>query len=347
VTGERVRTRRRLTPALLAVVLCTLGLCPAADAQDKTGPQGRDGTARKTSREGRGLLIRTIPRLEGVKFTLGERRFRSDARGRVRIPLKSRAQIERRVRVRDAEVRPGVRARFSGWYRGNPTFAIYYAVRLEFVDGDGDAVDPGQIESVELLSSNGLPKRYAPFDGGRPLWLQGRGIVPAGQHQESKEVTQVVEEVEVESSNVVNQGQQRFYPARSWEARIELLFFSARFEVRDALFGFPIGSAVRLRYPSGRVERHALGEDGDIEFPSLPRGDYEIAVDAAGWSFDRPMSLSRDQKVRLQVISYFDIAVMVLGLIAGALLILFIGRPHLIPVYGKRFSRRPVAASKR
>lgn len=261
--------------------------------------------------------------------------------------MTSRAELERRVRVRDTSARPGVRARFSGWYRGRPTFALYYAVRLRFVDVAGNAIDPGAIESVELLSSNGLPKTYTDFGGGRRLWLQGRGIVPAGLHQESKEVSQVVQRVVVEDANVVNQGQQRFYPARSRDARIEVLFFSARFEVRDALFGFPIGSTVELRYPSSRVERRDVRSHGEIQFRSLPRGRYEIGVEAAGWSFDRPMSLSRDQDVRLQVISYLDIGVIILGLMCGVLLILFIGRPHLIPLYGKRFSRRAVAASNR
>ena len=59
------------------------------------------------------------------------------------------------------------------------------------------------------------------------------------------------------------------------------------------------------------------------------------------------MSLSREQNVRLQVISYFDVGVIILGLMCGVLIILFIGRPHLIPVYGKRLSRRAVAASNR
>ena len=339
MTGA-LRTASRAL-ALLAIAFGGLAAAPVTEAQQK---QKRAGAR---DRSGSVVVLRTIPRLEGVTFSVGGRRFRSDRRGRVRLPLASRAQAERRVRIADATLRPGVRARFSGWYRGRPTFAIYYAVRLEFVDVDGRPVDPAAIESVELLSSNGLPKTYPDFDASRRLWLQGRGIVPAGRRQESKGVSQTVESVEVDGSNVVNQGQQRFYPARSREALIELLFFSARFEIRDALFGFPIGSEIRLRYPSGRVERHAVGSDGELEFRSLPRGSYEVGVEAAGWSFDRPMSLSRDQDVRLQVISYFDIATMVVGLIAGALLILFIGRPYLIPVFGKRFARPTVPASDR
>lgn len=336
---------RHAALALVAVISCSLSAPPLVQAQESQTARG--DTAEASLRAGRAMVIQTIPRLRGVTFSIDGRRFQSDRLGRVSLPVTSRAELERRVRVLDTVVRPGVRARFSGWYRGSPTFALYYAVRLRFVDVAGNAIDPAAIESVELLSSNGLPETYTDFDGGRRLWLQGRGIVPAGLHQESKDVSQVVQRVVVDDANVVNQGQQRFYPARSRDARIEVLFFSARFEVRDALFGFPIGSEVKLHYPSGRVERHDLGSDGDIRFRALPRGRYEIGVEAAGWSFDRPMSLSREQNVRLQVISYFDVGVIILGLMCGVLIILFIGRPHLIPVYGKRLSRRAVAASNR
>ena len=80
--------------------------------------------------------------------------------------------------------------------------------------------------------------------------------------------------------------------------QLRLLLFSARFEVRDALLGFPIGSAVLLEYPDGRVVRQALDADGELTLKSLPRGDYRVRVDALGISSSRPISLSGDQDVR-------------------------------------------------
>ena len=84
--------------------------------------------------------------------------------------------------------------------------------------------------------------------------------------------------------------------------------------VRDALLGFPIGSAVRLEYPErqGRA-REALGPGGELTLESLPRGDYRVSVDALGISSSRPVALSRDQEVQLQVISWLDVAVVLLG----------------------------------
>ena len=60
---------------------------------------------------------------------------------------------------------------------------------------------------------------------------------------------------------------------------------------------------------------------------SLPRGDYRVSVDALGISSSRPIALSGDQNVRLQVISWLDIAIVLLGLLSIALALLYIRRP--------------------
>ena len=109
--------------------------------------------------------------------------------------------------------------------------------------------------------------------------------------------------------------------------QLRLLLFSARFEVRDALLGFPIGSAVLLEYPNGKVVRQALDADGELTLRSLPRGDYRVSVDALGISSSRPIALSGDQDVRLQVISWLDVAIVLLALGSIALALLFIRRP--------------------
>ena len=96
--------------------------------------------------------------------------------------------------------------------------------------------------------------------------------------------------------------------------QLRLLLFSARLTVRDALLGFPIGSAVRLEYPNGSERRQALGAGRRADLTSLPRGDYRVSVDALGISSSRPVALSRDQEVRLQVISWLDVAIVLLGL---------------------------------
>ena len=69
---------------------------------------------------------------------------------------------------------------------------------------------------------------------------------------------------------------------------LRLLLFAARVTVRDALLGFPIGSAVRLEYPNGREQSDALGPGAELTMRSLPRGDYRISVEALGVSSSAP-----------------------------------------------------------
>jgi hypothetical protein len=126
---------------------------------------------------------------------------------------------------------------------------------------------------------------------------------------------------------VVNRGQQRFFPAKTRRMELRLLLFAARVTVRDALLGFPIGSAVRLEYPNGRTRRHALEPGAELTLGSLPRGDYRVSVDALGISSSRPVALSRDQQVDLKVISWLDVVVVLFALASIALALLFLRRP--------------------
>ena len=133
----------------------------------------------------------------------------------------------------------------------------------------------------------------------------------------------------VDGSNVVNRGQQRFVPGKQRDVSISVLFFQATFSVRDTLFGFPLGSAIRLRFPDGRVRRYPLANRASLQLPALARGQYEVSVDARGFSFTQPVSLSRDQRVALRVTSYLD--VVLLGGAIGAILLglLVVRRPRL------------------
>ena len=149
--------------------------------------------------------------------------------------------------------------------------------------------------------------------------------------------------VVVDGSSVVNRGQQRFFPARDPEPRIELLFFSARLRSRDALFGFPLGSALKIEYPNGRTEQIKFKDGSELTLPSLPRGRYEVDTVGPGISFSRPLDLSRDQDLKLQVISWFDVVAVLLLAALVLLCLLLIGRPQLaarLPLIGPRLSRR-------
>jgi hypothetical protein len=128
----------------------------------------------------------------------------------------------------------------------------------------------------------------------------------------------------------VNQAQQRFLPSRQRVVPLRLLFYDTTVRARDALFGFPIGHALELRYPNGHVERPRLGGGGKVRLRALPRGDYEVKVSGAGISFTRPLSVSRNQEVELKVLSWLDLGLAALALASVALGLLVVRRPHLL-----------------
>jgi hypothetical protein len=266
--------------------------------------------------------IQTIPPVPGMRFSLNGTEFRADAAGRAHPPSTAGGSLT----ALTTDVKRGVRARFDRWYAGRRIAALNleYRVRFRYVDLSGKRVDPRVVRSLTLTGNNG---RHHVFRGSKPLWLSGNRVSPESGGTKSTVVSYAAQKALVGGSSVVHRGQQRFFPAEARNLQLRLLLFSARFEVRDALLGFPIGSAVLLEYPNGKLLREALGAGGELTLKSLPRGDYHVSVDALGISSSRPIALSGDQNVRLQVISWLDIAIVLLGLLSLALALLYIRRP--------------------
>jgi phospholipase C len=316
----------RPAPAVLAIaVLLTL----RTDAAEAQAPRG--GPVPPT--------IQTVPAAPGMRFALDGHRFEADRAGRATPPAAFR-RAGASLRALDTEIAPGVRARFDRWYSGRRIAALnlYHRVGISFVDLDANVVAPSAVTSVTLRGSDGSRHVLA---GARRVWLQGNRVVPESQGRTSTRLYYSADKVLVAGSNVVHRGQQRFFPAASPKMQLRLLLFAVRVTVRDALLGFPIGSAVRLEYPDGREQREALGPSADLTVKSLPRGDYRVSVEALGMSSSRPIALSRDQEVDLRVISWLDIAVVLMVLGSLALALLFIRRPA---AAGRRHAARVVSS---
>jgi hypothetical protein len=271
------------------------------------------------------VLVRTVPPLPGVTIVRGQREFVTGSRGTVKVTGFG-GEVST-LKVPPAVVGPGVVARPDRWYgkerlggidgRVALSLNLSYRVALRFVDLQGTPIDPGLIDRVRLKSRTGIGMSVDPD---RPVWLFGTRTVPFGRRLETKQIDWSIEGASVHGMNVVNRAQQRFVPVRQRRKTVRLLFYSARFTARDALFRFPMGTGIRLWFPNGRLERHNLGAGGAVKLSSLPRGDYKVAVDGPGFSFTRPVSISRNQEVDLQVLSYLDlgvVALLMLGILVG------------------------------
>jgi len=97
-------------------------------------------------------------------------------------------------------------------------------------------------------------------------------------------------------------------------------YFPVSFRVHDAFFGVDMGDGVYVTFPNGQEQMRAFQTPGRLRLPALPRGRYKIRAAAPGFSFTRPLQLTRPQDVDLQVISFLDI-----GLVLFAVSSLAIG----------------------
>lgn len=302
-----------------------------------TGPAGQ---AAPSPSEGV-LVIETVPELKGVQFSLDGRRFVSNAKGIARISTSSSGSFLLKL-LRKQVGGPGTRATFDRWIDNYFTsdrfvtvtvgavkrlqvgFDVDYSVTQIFVDQYGAVVDPDRIESVTYSNSLGNWFTVEPKD---QTWVRGSRITRVGDELGVVPVPHSVRSVMVYGSNVVNAGQQKLLAAANEEWRVEnLLFYSARFLVKDRLFGFPIGSSIKLEYPDRHVELHPLGPGAAITIHSLPRGDYRVTVQGPGILVGAPVALSRDQEAKLVLLSYYDISAAVLFALVFLVGLVVVGR---------------------
>jgi Glycosyl hydrolase family 99 len=308
---------------LFTVVAALTLLVPAS-----AGARGPANRPHMTAHPGP-IRVTTVPIVKGVRVVAGSRTFVTDARGAIRLPSQ---ELIPRLKVLPTTLGPGVEARFTRWYRGRIALGYWYRITPRFSGPNGPVTN--RISEFRMHSSIGLRTVRKNL---QPFWIQGTRIVPFTQGLRKKAIKYAVDSVTVDGANVVNRSQQKFVPAQSADLnlKVRLLFNVARFTARDAIFHFPVGSGVRLKYPNGRTQVQQFNHRNVITVGGLPRGQYRVQVVGAGWAPMRPVAVSRTQDVKLAVITYLDIAV---------LLAVFAAAGYAIFLYRGRFHSRPSVA---
>jgi hypothetical protein len=328
-----VRVRRTVIPAV-GVILLAAAAGPAHAAGQHSPNAARVHT----------VTIQTYPPSAGARFRLGTQILAADGRGRLQIAAATWASLRSRLHYVPRWTGPTERLRFDRWSgafygsrldRLNAYLATWYLVRPTFQDSDGRPIEPRMVTSATVRSSTGDSRTVA---AGRPVWLKGLRVAlgPAGPH--TKVVTYHVDSVVAGGTQVVFHAQQKFAPARAKRLLIQLRLYWVRFVARDAIFGFPTGHTLRLTYPDGHVDALALGRGSALRIGPLPRGTYHVSVGGAVLGGSRPLALSQDQDVRLDVISRVDVAT-----VGGALLLMATA----IPLIGRPGIRRPLRRAAR
>ncbi|MFL5759801.1 MAG: hypothetical protein ACJ789_08680 [Thermomicrobiales bacterium] len=296
------------------------------------------------------LIIQTNPKLPGIEIVLdGKEHYVTDAHGIAQLQVaRWSSDLRLRITIPEAALPDGRRAKFARWtgWSGKPgghvyaLFDTYVPVTWTFHDLQNQPVDPALVSSITFKGSTGVKHVFKPQDYGKSQYLQSQRIVPTQSGLQPRDLYYSVETAYVGGGNVVIRAKTRFWPSKTQNWEIELLFFSARFRVRDALFGFPSGSTVNLIGPDGTKTVLKLDANHEAYLPKLPRGEYQVSVSGPGFSNSQPVTLSKDQVADLELFSYIDMATIagVLALIGFGLL--YVGRPFLLsPRFWLRWSR--------
>lgn len=287
------------------------------------------------------LTVQTIPATPGIVFELGGQRFTTNRAGEFVLPSAlrslitvqsnfSRYLVTKRLRLVTFSAPGGGEYRIERWYgvrplTRSPGAAIdrWRPVSFAFHDRSGRAVDPKLIDRVVMKRIDGQVLTLTGEQLAHKILLQTTRVTPLNGQLVSKDLLYRVQSVSIGGNNVVNRSQQAFQPERTRNVDLTLLFYVAKIKVRDTIFGFPIGSAVKLQYPDGRVVRYPFQKKGEVALPPLPRGQYKISVDAPGLAPKSPIAITRDHLTSLTVFSYIDIAVVIVAaaIVLGGLLV--------------------------
>jgi hypothetical protein len=308
----------------IAVVLAALTFANASHAAAGSGPTT--------------LTIVTVPRLAGVHFAFDGRTYVTGPGGSVRIDTTNGSHL---LQILTPKMHaPGLRSTFVRWgdnqYRATRTITIGHntvldagfqqsvLVHFAFVDLGGHRV-LGRVSRVTLSNTLGSRVSFVPS---WPIWLRATNLARRFTGLEPTYIEYSIERALVNGSNVVNQSQQRFYPAKTRHFTASLLLYSARVSVRDFLFGTSAGSRVDLIYPGGNKVPYPL-KGGRLLLASLPRGTYQIHVDAGGYVPLVSLALSKNQVLDVKVVSYLDMLLLLVLVLGSVTVLILVPRPFL------------------
>jgi hypothetical protein len=292
------------------------------------------------------LILQTVPAVTGVAVSLDGATYRTGPGGLVAIPTTSgphwikilhpvSASATSRIRFarwrdgialtdREITIGPGTNTAQAG-------FVVSRPIAFRFTDKDGNPVPLSEVEQVAL--TNGVGQRFA-FPPARPPGMfAAERIVRNTSGLHTLPIRYSVRTVLMDGSDVVFGGSQSFFVGRNhlpWTVKV--LVFPLQVKVRDALFKFPIGDAVRLTLPNGSRRIIRLGPGHEAMMAGLPRGSYELVSIGPGLGLSAPASLSGPQADTLLILSWIDLLV-----VAVFALLFLVG----LPLAGGRIARMP------
>lgn len=332
--ARRVRRNGPAVMALLAVLVPLLLAAPAvADPVDEPGV----------------LRVQTVPAVRGARVSADGNVVRTNARGRAALAVPNFRGMRERLNLPSTQVNPTTRVSLDR-VLGDPAHGVsgepvlvglttQRLVRWTFTSRTGREVSSRNVSLLELKSNTGQVVTLEGPDVRRPIWLAASRTQQTVDGLISKDLYWTVSRAVVDGADVVNRGQQKFFPTHNVQWDIDLLFFRVEFVGRDLLFGGHSGVGVEMTGPDGRTRRVEF-VNGMAAVNNLPRGSYDVRVYGSGISFTRPMSVSKDQMAEIEVITHMNLWLIagVVGLTAVSLVL--VGRRHHVVRMTRRVARR-------
>ena len=329
----------------------------AATLTSQAGAARMAGTARTAAATGpvtgaaATMLFHAVPAMAGIGIDLDGTVYRTDASGFVAIattsgwhhirilappsiPADFRLHFVRwldgiSLTSREIQVPPGSHVQEAG-------FVVARPISVRFTDEKGHPVPLPEVGQITL--TNGVGQRFTFRPSRPPPTLAVDRMVRGTAGLTPLPIRYSVRSVMIDGSNVVFDGSQKFsIGRRGGHWTVKVLIFPLQVKVRDAVFKFGIGNAIRLRLPNGSTRVVSLGPAHSTLITGLPRGNYVVTSQGPGLGFSTPVTLSGPQTATLLMLSWVDAA------LAAAFAVLFlIG----LPLVGGRIVRRPGGAHR-
>ena len=208
-------------------------------------------------------------------------------------------------------------------------FQLSHPISVRFSAGPGRPVPLSAVQRITIANSVGRHYTFAPDQP--PSMLPANRIVRGTFGLVALRNRYSIREVMYNGANVVYSGKESFWVKEHHTWTVRLLLFPMRIEVRDALFGFAVGSTVKVRLAGGSSRTVRLGPGHAVTLRGMPRATYELVAKGPGIGLSSPATLTKPLVARLLLLSWVDFAA------AGAFVVLFVIG---LPLLGGRIRRR-------
>ena len=277
--------------------------------------------------------VQTVPPLAGIRFALGDRLFVSDSSGLAQIAVDEAGTLPLTTLLPTPQTNQleDVAVLFALWQDGfegairpitipsttaiTAGFEVSRRVALQFETTNSETLSPSRVDALTLTDSLGRTRTILDINQESTVLLPTSTIVKTATGLQANPIGYTLTELIVDDSNALQGSEQQFVPEWSQEVLVKTVLYSVVVSAEDLFFGRPLGQTVLIEYPDGTVKQYPIGPHGRVEVTGLARGTYFATIlRAQGYAARTPFTVAQNQTVNLSIVSYLDLAIILVGL---------------------------------